>query len=369
MRSMKLLFAMFILVFSSFTFNLVVAQASGHGQMHKVPWAPQAEAPGKTAENGVWDKVRNNPGKANPPAGKVNGFYIDGTTLYDANGKPFVMRGINHAHSWYKPHIETAMEAIADTGANSIRVVLSDGQQWTKDDVDEVAKIISLAEKHSLVAVLEVHDALGTDDIEPLLKTVDYWIEIKDALIGKEDKVIINISNEWFGSWSSEGWAEGYKKAIPLLREAGLKHTLMVDAAGWGQFPRSIHEKGLDVFNSDPLKNTMFSIHMYEWAAGNPQQVKDNIDGVLEKNLAVVIGEFGHHHYGRDVAVDTILSHSEKYDVGWLAWSWHGNSGGVEYLDLATDFSGTQLTEWGERIVYGPNGLKETSEIVSVYKK
>lgn len=32
----------------------------------------------------------------------VKGFYVSGTTLYDATGSPFVMRGVNHAHTWYK---------------------------------------------------------------------------------------------------------------------------------------------------------------------------------------------------------------------------------------------------------------------------
>ena len=27
-----------------------------------------------------------------------NGFYVEGTTVYDANGRPFVMRGINVFH-------------------------------------------------------------------------------------------------------------------------------------------------------------------------------------------------------------------------------------------------------------------------------
>ena len=29
------------------------------------------------------------------------GFKVEGTKLLDANGKEFIMRGINHAHTWY----------------------------------------------------------------------------------------------------------------------------------------------------------------------------------------------------------------------------------------------------------------------------
>ena len=41
------------------------------------------------------------------------GFTVDGTRLIDANGNDFIMRGINHAHSWYASEDSTAFTAIA----------------------------------------------------------------------------------------------------------------------------------------------------------------------------------------------------------------------------------------------------------------
>lgn len=296
-----------------------------------------------------------------------SGFYVSGTKLYDANGNPFVMRGINHGHAWYKDQATTAIEGIANTGANTVRIVLSDGGQWTKDDIHTVRNLISLAEDNNLVAVLEVHDATGYDSIASLNRAVDYWIEMRSALIGKEDTVIINIANEWFGSWEGAAWADGYKQAIPRLRNAGLNHTLMIDAAGWGQFPQSIHDYGREVFNADPERNTMFSIHMYEYAGGNASQVRTNIDRVLNQDLALVIGEFGHRHTNGDVDESTIMSYSEQRGVGWLAWSWKGNGPEWEYLDLSNDWAGNNLTAWGNTIVNGPYGLRETSKLSTVF--
>lgn len=291
----------------------------------------------------------------------TNGFYVSGNTLYDATGTPFVMRGINHAHSWFKSDSATAIPAIAATGSNTVRIVLSDGSQYTKDDINSVKNLISLAEQNNLIAVLEVHDATGKDDIASLNSAVDYWISIKDALIGKEDKVIINIANEWYGTWNGSNWADGYKQAIPKLRNAGLTHTLIVDSAGWGQYPASIHNYGKSVFNADPLKNTMFSIHMYEYAGGDAATVKSNIDGVIDQDLALIIGEFGHQHTDGDVDEATIMSYSQQKGVGWLAWSWKGNGPEWSYLDLSSDWSGNSLTSWGNTIVNGPNGLQATS--------
>ena len=297
----------------------------------------------------------------------ASGFHVSGSMLYDANGNPFVIKGVNHAHSWYKDNYNEAIPAIADSGANTVRIVLSDGGQYTKDDINTVRNLVSIAEENNLISVLEVHDATGSDSISDLNRAVNYWIEIKDALIGKEDTVIINIANEWYGSWDGKAWSDGYKQAIPKLRKAGLTHTIMVDAAGWGQFPKSVHDFGQEVFNADPLKNTMFSIHMYEYAGGDAETIKQNIDGVINQGLSLIIGEFGHKHTDGDVDEATIMSYTEQKNVGWLAWSWKGNGSEWQYLDLSHDWSGTNLTTWGNAIVNGDNGLKATSKLASVY--
>ncbi|AZK47289.1 glycoside hydrolase family 5 protein [Paenibacillus lentus] len=297
----------------------------------------------------------------------ASGFYVSGTILCDSTGNPFKIRGINHAHSWFKNDSATAMEAIAATGANTVRIVLSNGQQYAKDDANTVSNLLSLANQHKLIAILEVHDATGSDSVSALDHAVDYWIEMKNVLVGKEDRVLINIANEWYGTWDSNGWADGYKSAIPKLRNAGINHTLIVDAAGWGQYPQSIVDKGNEVFNSDPLRNTIFSIHMYEYAGGNADMVRANIDQVLNKGLAVIIGEFGHYHTGGDVDETAIMSYTQQKGVGWLAWSWKGNGAEWLYLDLSYDWAGNHLTEWGETIVNGANGLKATSTRAPIF--
>ncbi|USB35073.1 glycoside hydrolase family 5 protein [Paenibacillus sp. YPG26] len=305
-------------------------------------------------------------GSTLPKASAASGFYVNGTKLYDSTGKPFVMRGVNHAHSWYKNDLYTAIPAIARTGANTVRIVLSNGSQYTKDDLNSVKNIISLVSQFKMVAVLEVHDATGKDDTASLDNAVNYWISIKDALIGKEDRVIVNIANEWYGSWNGSGWANGYKAAIPKLRNAGIKNTLMVDCAGWGQYPQSIVDYGTSVFAADTLKNTIFSIHMYEYAGKDAATVKANMENVLAKGLVLIIGEFGGYHQGADVDETAIMKYGQEKGVGWLAWSWYGNSSDLSYLDLATGPAGS-LTSWGNTVVNGANGIKLTSVKAGIY--
>lgn len=281
-----------------------------------------------------------------------DGFYVQGNTLYDANGIPFIMRGTNVAHCWLndeQPTLE-ALEHIADYGANTVRIVLSDGEvnkdgtRWARTPVREISQIISKCEELGLACVLEVHDALGVDDVAKLNLAVNYWLEIKSALVGHEKSVIINIANEWYGSQTTtdakrNAWKNAYVDAISRLRSAGLKHCIMIDCPGWGQYAAVLKESQTrEILQSDPYKNVCFSIHMYA-EFGTEAKVKTAIDDAMARNICVVVGEYGWAHANGSntdpVDYQAIINYTNERRVGALQWSWYGNSGGVEYLDMA----------------------------------
>lgn len=303
-------------------------------------------------------------------AESVKGFHVDGTKLLDANDNEFVMRGVNHAHTWFKDSSPIALKAIAETGSNAVRIVLSDGGQWTKDDFDSIKSLIDQCKELKMIAILEVHDATGYDDQESLEKAADYWIEMKDALIGQESYVILNIANEWYGLWNTgEPWRDGYTTVIPKLREAGIKNTIMVDSAGWGQYSKSVIDHGKAVFEADPLKNTMFSVHFYGSAGGTSDKIKSTLDAITSQDLCVCAGEFGYTHTDGDVDEEYLVQYCTEQNIGYLGWSWKGNGEGVEYLDIAEDWTGQKLSaDWGENLVNGEYGIKKTSKICSVFE-
>ena len=297
------------------------------------------------------------------------GFRVDGTKLLDANGNEFVMRGINHAHTWFKDQAAVAVPAIADTGSNAVRLVFSDGQQWEKDDLASVKSLIEQCRELDMIAIVEVHDGTGKDDTGYLENAADYWIEMKDALIGNEDHVILNIANEWVGQWDGKLWRDGYVSVIPKLREAGISNTIMVDAAGWGQYGQSIADYGQEVFDSDPNKNTMFSIHMYGSAGGSETSIKKNLEGVTGQGLCVCVGEFGYTHSDGDVDGAFLMKYCTENNIGYMGWSWKGNGGGVEYLDIAQEWDGSKLSsDWGDVLINGENGIKSTARKCSIFE-
>jgi len=295
----------------------------------------------------------------------LNGFYISGRKLLDGRGNNFIMRGINHGHNWYLD--ETSSFAnIKAKGANTVRVVLSSGQSWPKDDATDVANVISLCKANKLVCVLEVHDTTGYGEDQTastLTQAVTYWKEIKNVLIGQEAYVIINIGNEPYGNNSTSNWIADTENAIAELRSAGLHHTLMVDAPNWGQdWEYVMRDNAASVFNSDPDKNILFSVHMYE-VFNTATKVQNYVASFVNANLPLVIGEFGDQTDYGNPDEDAIMSVAQANGIGYLGWVW--SIGGA--LDMVNNFNPNQETAWGTRFIHGVDGIARTSCEASIY--
>ncbi|AYY15149.1 beta-mannosidase [Actinobacteria bacterium YIM 96077] len=299
------------------------------------------------------------------------GFTVSDGRLLDANGNDFVMRGVSHPHAWFGQELGS-LEDISSLGANAVRVVLGSGQRWGPNDAADVAGVVDECQQHELVCMLEVHDTTGygeESEAATLDEAVDYWIDIQSAVEGQEDYVLINIGNEPYGNdeETNANWAADTADAIGRLRDAGFDHTLVVDAPNWGQdWQQIMLDEAADVFAADPHANTVFSIHMYG-VYETETAVEDYLTTFVDAGLPLMIGEFGHQHSDGDPAEDAIMAHAEELGLGYVGWSWSGNSDEVSYLDMVENFDVDQLTSWGERIFHGPDGIAETAECATVY--
>jgi mannan endo-1,4-beta-mannosidase len=305
------------------------------------------------------------------PAQAAVGFTVSNGRLYDANGNEFVMRGVSHAHTWYASQT-SSFANIKALGANTVRVVLASGDRWAKNDTADVANVVSLCKANKLICVLEVHDTTGYGEEGAAIsldRAVDYWLSIKSALVGQEKYIIVNIGNEPFGNNAATvaNWATDTSNAIRRLRTNGFEHTIMVDAPNWGQdWTFTMRDNAASVFAADTAKNTVFSIHMYG-VFDTAAEVNDYLNRFVNAKLPIVVGEFGHNHSDGNPDEDTIMATAQSLGVGYIGWSWSGNGGGVEYLDMVTAFNPAQLTSWGQRIFSGANGIRATSREASVY--
>jgi mannan endo-1,4-beta-mannosidase len=303
------------------------------------------------------------------PAQAAVGLRVEGTRIVESNGNTFIMRGVSHPHVWFTNQT-TSFANIKTFGTNTVRVVLGSGQRWGPST--DLANVIALCKASRLICVLEVHDTTGFGEqsgAATLDQAASYWISQASALMGQENYVIINIGNEPFGNNQqiSATWATATSNAINRLRNAGFDHMIMVDAPMWGQDWQGIQrDNARTVFNSDPDRNTVFSIHMYgvyDMAA----DINAYFDAFQTAGLPLVVGEFGHNHSDGDPDENTIMAQAQTRGIGYIGWSWSGNGGGVEYLDMVNQFNPASLTPWGERIFNGANGIRATSREATIY--
>jgi mannan endo-1,4-beta-mannosidase len=299
----------------------------------------------------------------------ATGFHTLNGKIYDNHCNEFIMRGINYPYAWYTTNTETRFADMASTKANSARIVLS-VSRWGTTSASTISSIIATAKANKMVALLEVHDCTGYGDDSAALTPdtcVQFWLksDIVNALKGNEAYVMINIANEAFGNDASSQWQAFYQTNVPKFRTAGLKHTLIVDAPNWGQDWSNTMRDGTGataIFDADPDKNVVFSTHMYD-VYSSASAVTSYFSKFLAKGLPFIIGEFASDHGSKgDVDDATIMSQCQQLGVGYLGWSWSGNSSDLATLDITNNFNVSSLTTWGSALINGSNGIKATAE-------
>lgn len=344
-----------------------------------------------------WNEVSISPAGYTPPVTLLDkpGFHTDGVRLLDANGKEFLMRGYNYSYAWQKNWWGAAFSTAKKYNCNALRIQLSDGQKNLGGycDANQVSSLIKSCKDNHFIGVFNVQDTGGGNDANVLLHAADYWVGIKNAVIGQEKYCIVNIGNEWMGSpgrdcngewgdYQENLWSDTYIEAVRRIRSAGIKNTLMIDCNGYGQYADIIWKEGQRILDEDKKyfedgkPNIIFSIHFYEKACywdyekGVGSRVAHSIDKALSIGAPVCIGEYAYSRKSEEWKMDweTIQDYSKTMNIGYLGWSFTGNGDAESQgLDMFNS-DGSQMYKNGECIILHPNdGIQATSVICSVY--
>ena len=296
------------------------------------------------------------------------GFQIAGSTVKDANGNPFIARGVSNPHIWFDSQAYNVLPDVAARRTNLIRVV------WTTaGTASRLDQILTAIEAQKMVSMVELHDGTGSNDATLLASLGAYWARSDVAAVLKKHEryLMINIANEWSNSSKTPAqWDIDYKKPIATIRAAGLTTTIVIDNPAYAQNANGGLQYGQDLLNADPQHNLLFSIHMYaQW--GNPQDVYNAMANYKKANLPLVIGEFGYdyqngnNNLGCTVNADLLMQYAQQFGIGYVAWSTQGNDTADAWLDLMTDWSGT--TAWGNEVWYSQYGIYNTAKTASVF--
>ena len=300
------------------------------------------------------------------------GIHVDGNKLLDGKNEEFIFRGVNLTHAWFTDKTESSIKDISSLGANSARIVLATGTLYPKTTSDQVENIIIWCKKADLICVLEVHDFTGSDNPNDITDiSVKYWTELKNILNDNKDYIIVNIANEWEGSWDKGSlWADTYITAVKQMRKNGIENAIMIDASGYGQETGPVIRDAKSILEADPDKNIIFSYHVYSVLGKDDNSLYTGLDGLKKTGVCWIVGEFGWWQNGGSVVYKTLTNYCFINKIGWIAWSWAGNGGIDRVLDLASPktFSKNDLTGWGEYLFNSQFGIQKTSKKAYTYQ-
>ncbi len=301
-------------------------------------------------------------------------FEVRDAQLYDPSGKVFVMRGMNNPHAYYSEKAYAALSDIKDMGFNTVRIVwcadtlVRTGRCESKDfqSAANLERILSRMRTLKMVAVLNLQNATGSDNRADLQAMASYLLkpEVKSILLRYRDMLLLNVANEWYGTWNKKtDYLDAYKDVISQLRKGGLPHTLIIDARGYGQDVSSLVENAAAFQALD--SNLLLSAHLYD-VFGNSAGVKTLFTNMRNAKIPFMVGEFGcSHGAGKVVACDSIMLEAQTgpYRIGTIAWSWTGNNADLADLDVVESKDWRTLTAWGSKLVQTPSyGIAETSQ-------
>jgi mannan endo-1,4-beta-mannosidase len=318
--------------------------------------------------------------KTKPPKIQNAGFFIDNDKLIDKSGNQFVIRGINMPFAYFYDRSFGSLNTVRNEKFNAVRIIwcannlIRSGRCDTKDmrSIEDLSLILKKMRELELVAILNLQNATGSDNPEHLSLLVDWYLqpEVKSLLNEYQDMLLINIANEWYGSWEdpTDTYIGTYKSEILRIREAGITNVLIIDARGWGQQFSSLLKLFPEIKKID--SGIMYSAHMYDLFP-SADIVNKSFDFALEMKIPLIIGEFGCTHYpGQNVACDAIMENSEtrptKY--GYVAWSYSGNSGLLQQLDIFDSGDWITPTSYGNFIINEfKYGIKNTSKLACLF--
>jgi mannan endo-1,4-beta-mannosidase len=310
---------------------------------------------------------------ARPSYNTGNGFFVLNGKLYDPNGNPFRIRGVNRVH-WDSD----SSAGIAKSGANTVRW----NMDFTRDASANVNELQTQGIQNGNVPIVGNWSATCAQDTASFNAIVSTWVAQAPQWTTIDRYLIVNIANEW-GPNNSTVWRDSYISAIAQLRQAGYLGPILVDAGNCGQDVLDLLNYSTAVFNSDPQKNVMFALHLY----GNAQLALSNnwlpqlAQLSATAGMVFIIGEFGP---GRNIGPSPtsvtpgqIISAAESAGLGWLAWAWDDNdlAGGASddnwfsmtYQGPGTYNQPSDLTQYGQDVVlnatYGISALAKPASV------
>ena len=294
-------------------------------------------------------------------------FHTAGSAILRPDGTAFIARGINLQYGDNPKAALPAIKAISSTGANIIRLQLR-----RNTSAKDLRKALDAAVKRKLPVMVfywEQDITCGTDSARLRKDTGDLWLRRWADVLNErkyQPYLMLNIANEWGTSKDNyAGYMATYSDLIRAMRARGYRAPIVIDAADCGQATGSFLDgRGKALQAADPLHNLIGSVHAYNKPWNSAEKIDSNIAALRAEGIPFLLGEFGDRELVEDGnAVDHLhlMQTAQETGTGWITWSWKGNGGATQVLDMSESYGKVSLTRRGHEIVDGPYGLRATA--------
>ena len=307
-------------------------------------------------------------GVARPSYNTGNGLFVKGGYIYDALGVQVVPGGVDTCHY---DQTEQYTDISVNTKANIVRwcpytqaaptaaAAVADWQQFIGEKIFVMPS--------GVVSSAGVSTS-GSQDQAVLTDVVNnVWVKnaaLYAPVLNRHG--ILDVANEW-GPSNSTVWRDGNIAAIASLRAAGYTGLIGIDSGGSGQDSADFETYSTAVFNSDPQKNIVFSLHVY-YDYQTAAQLTTVLTALrtLANNvgMAFMIGEFGP---GQNVGPSPtpitpaqVWACAQAAGMGAIGWAWDDNnaanslSTGLWFnmkINVGQAGVASNLTAWGQEMV------------------
>ncbi len=357
---------------------------------------------------------------------------VAGNHLIGSDGAPILLRGVNisSTEGWpsynlgfYEPQIANAIDDVARTGANAIRITLNQGA-WLgylpnnsysgASYRSAITSLVTKARGYGLFVILDLHwndpRPTGNSSLADYSTTawqqvmadrnhsIDFWASVAGAF-SNETGVIFDLYNEphdvsW-AEWRNGGslqttWASqqggnvalnwttaGMQELLDAVRSTNAQNVCIVNGLGWANDPSSWEANALN----DPVNNLVLGWHAYP-----DQPYTRASDGdrtfsasaasllvTLSQSYPVIVGETGDSSAGPTTFLQDFLPWCEAHGLSYLAWTFNAwanpddvlisdwQSSSQPYEPVPTTGEGARYFPW----ISSRHGVSPASNIIS----
>ena len=264
------------------------------------------------------DAAVSNPVKSH---GKLS---VKGTTLVDAKGKAFRLKGIStHGIAWFPQYI--SQESFASLknlfGINALRLAMYSAPDagYTKDLHTKVKEGVSAATKEGMYVIIDWHILSDGNPNTYKEQAKDFFKEMAQEY-KNQDNIIYEICNEPNGGVTWENDIKPYAlELIQTIRGIDKDAVIIVGTPNWSQ--------DVDIVANTPItgeKNIMYALHFY--AATHKEDLRSKAQQALEKGLPLFVSEFsiceasGNGSLDYDSA-DVWAAFCKDNNISMMAWN------------------------------------------------